>query len=56
MTRLQAIELLLDELKHHDPERFQQVVCEVLAHLGYADRVDAALDLLAEPERDRLLH
>jgi hypothetical protein len=46
MTRLDAIEMLLDELKRHDPAQFQHVMCEVLSALGYADRVEETVDLL----------
>lgn len=52
MTRLEAIELLLDELKYHDPAHFQQVMCEVLNAMGYADRVEEAAELLEDPPRD----
>lgn len=57
MTRLEAIELLLDELKRYDPAQFQQVMCAVLNALGYADRVEEAADLLEDPYQDnRTLH
>ncbi len=57
MTRLEAIELLLDELKRYDPAHFQQVMCEVLNALGYADRVEQTAELLDDPYRDqRTLH
>jgi restriction endonuclease Mrr len=56
MTRLQAIELLLDELKRYDPAHFQQVMCEVLRMLGYADRVEETADLLDSDPEDRTLH
>lgn len=57
MTRMEAIELLLDELKRHDPAHFQRVMCEVLSALGYADRVEETADLLDDPYcDDRTLH
>ena len=57
MTRLEAIELLLDELKRYEPARFQQVMCAVLNELGYADRVAQTADLLDDTcEGDRTLH
>jgi restriction endonuclease Mrr len=57
MTRLEAIELLLDELKRYDPAQFQQVMCTVLNVLGYADRVEEAADLLVDRHPDdRTLH
>jgi restriction endonuclease Mrr len=57
MTRLEAIELLLDELKRYDPAEFQQVMCTVLNALGYADRVEEAAGLLVDCDPDnRTLH
>jgi restriction endonuclease Mrr len=57
MTRLEAIELLLDDLKRYDPAQFQQVMCTVLNALGYADRVEEAADLLVDRYPDgRTLH
>jgi hypothetical protein len=57
MTRLEAIELLLDELKRYDPAEFQHVMCTVLNALGYADRMEEAADLLVDRYPDnRTLH
>lgn len=57
MTRLDALELLLEELKRYDPARYQSAMCEVLASLGYADRIDAMAELVDEPYEDaRTLH
>lgn len=57
MTRMEAIELLLEELKHYDPARFQQVMCAVLNALGYADRVEETADLADDPyAENRTVH
>ncbi len=54
MTRLDAYELLLDELKRYDPMHSHLVVCTILTTLGYADRMDAVgemMDLYSPEER-----
>jgi len=57
MTRMEAIELLLEELKRYDPARFQQVMCAVLNALGYADRVEETADLADDPyTENRTVH
>jgi hypothetical protein len=57
MTRLEAIDLFLEELRRHDPAGFELVMRQVLGALGYADRIDEAVSEFEDPaDSYRTLH
>ena len=56
MTRLDALALLLADIRDNDPEEHKAVMHLLLRALGYDDVLDAFDDLIDRSATDRVLH